>query len=78
MDLEAAIAKNQPERIKDICVVKLLLERLDDQNKKALQNALDKNIPNHIICKALRAEKLKMSEESLRLHKAGACKCATK
>ena len=78
MDLESAIAKHQPDRIKDVCVVKALLERLDEKNRQALQSAIDKGVPNHIICKALRAEKLKMSEESLRLHKAGACKCETK
>ena len=75
MDLESAIAKHQPDRVKDVCVVKALLERLDEKNRQALQTALDRGVPNHIICKALRAEKLKMSEESLRLHKAGACKC---
>jgi len=77
MDINAAIAKHQPNRPNNICPVKGLLSRLDDKNRKALQEALDKNIPNHIICKALRSEGLKMSEESLRLHKIRDCKCAT-
>jgi hypothetical protein len=77
MDIESAIDKVLPVRGNN-CPVATLLESLDEKNRLALNDAITKGVPVHIITKALRSEGLRMAEETLRIHKLGACKCATK
>ena len=78
MDLENAIQKMQPARSAKDCVVAVLIDQLDETNRKAFLSAMERNVPVYLLTKALRSEGLRMSEESLRSHKAGICKCATK
>jgi len=76
MDLETAFTKYQP-RSKG-CPVDLLLESLDEKNRKVLKNAIDGKIPTYLIAKTVRSEGLKLSEGSIVSHRKGDCKCATK
>ena len=76
MDLETAFTKYQPKSKK--CPVDILLESLDEKNRKVLKNAIDGKIPTYLIAKTVRSEGLKLSEGSIVSHRKGDCKCATK
>ena len=76
MDLEAAFIKNQPK--KQQCPVRAILESLDDKNRKALESVLASQLAPYLITKTLRAEGLKISENSIYSHRKGECKCETK
>jgi len=76
MDLETAFTKYQPKSQR--CPVDLLLESLDEKNRKVLKTAIDGLLPTYIIAKTVRSEGLKLSEGSIVSHRKGQCKCATK
>jgi hypothetical protein len=76
MDLEAAFQKHRPKN--HLCPVLVILESLDDKNRKVLETALNGQLAPWVIAKTLRVEGLKISENSIYAHKKGECKCATK
>lgn len=77
MDLAAAFEKTPPAR-GIMCPVQVILESLDEKNRIALIKAIDSQLPAYIISKTVRAEGIKLSEGSVRSHRKGECKCATK
>jgi adenine-specific DNA glycosylase len=77
MDLEAAFEKNQSPRGK-ICPVQVIMDSLDEKNRQALKKAIDSNLAAYVISKTVRAEGMKLAEMTIRAHRKGECKCATK
>lgn len=59
----------------DVCPVGKLFTQLNDADKKALLNAIEKNIPSVTITNALRKEGYKIAEVSVSNHKKGMCRC---
>ena len=57
------------------CSYQEMLNSLDDKDVKALDDAWAKNYPAHLIIKALRAEGHKTSNDSIRAHRSGTCRC---
>jgi hypothetical protein len=55
-----------------------MYDALSPENKKALDNAWAKNYSVNIILTALRSEGIKSSNESIRAHRHGLCKCKNK
>jgi hypothetical protein len=59
----------------DTCSWQSLLLRLNDKDRKSLENALERKIPLSIIVKALRQEGHATSMDSVRSHLKGSCRC---
>lgn len=57
------------------CAYISLYNRLSKEDQKALDNAWEKGIPTSLIVKALRQEGHKTSNDSVRAHRKGECKC---
>jgi hypothetical protein len=57
------------------CAYKNLYDSLSKEDQKALDKAWERQIPLSLIVKALRQEGHKTSQDSLRAHKRGECKC---
>lgn len=57
------------------CAYRALYDRLSKEDQKALDKAWEKKIPLSLIVKALRAEGHKTSQDSLRAHSKGECRC---
>ena len=47
----------------------------DKEDKKALEDAVNKGIPATTICKALRAEGYRLAAISINEHRRGVCRC---
>ena len=47
----------------------------DKEDRKALEDAVNKGIPATTICKALRAEGYRLAEISINEHRRGVCRC---
>lgn len=62
----------------DYCPYKTMYEGLSPENRKALDDAWAKGLSANIVLAALRAEGIKSSNEAIRAHKKGICKCAKK
>jgi len=77
MDLEAAFEKNLAPRGR-LCPVQVIMDALDEKNRLALQKAMAGNLPAYVISKTVRAEGMKLAEMTIRAHRKGECKCATK
>ena len=57
------------------CPYMNLYASLSKEDQKALDKAWEKNVPVSLIVKALRQEGHKTSNDSIRAHKKGECKC---
>jgi hypothetical protein len=57
------------------CAYQTMYEALSPTDRKALDEAWAKGYSANVILMALRSEGIKSSNESIRRHKMGACKC---
>lgn len=57
------------------CAYMALYESLPKEDQKAIDKAWERGIPLSLIVKALRQEGHKTSQDSLRAHRRGECKC---
>lgn len=57
------------------CAYVLMVENMKDEDRKALDEAWAKGFSQRIILAALRAEGYKTSNEAIRNHATGNCKC---
>jgi hypothetical protein len=57
------------------CAYQTLYDSLSKEDQKAIDDAWEKGYSINIILSALRADGHKSSNESLRAHKNGTCKC---
>lgn len=55
-----------------------LMTVVDKEDRKALEEAVNKGIPATTICKALRAEGYRLAEISINEHRRGVCRCQNK
>jgi len=63
--------KSKPE----ICAYQILYLSLNDDDRKALDNAWANDVPARVILRALRAENHKTSNEAISAHRSGNCRC---
>lgn len=57
------------------CPFKTLYDSLNQDDKKAIDNAFEKGYSLNIIMRALRSEGYKTSNESISAHRRGTCPC---
>lgn len=69
---------NKTRKISPYCAFQMLYNSLPEQDKKALDAAIAKNLPQSLIVKALRKEGYKASSDTLRTHLKGDCRCPRK
>jgi hypothetical protein len=55
-----------------------MYDNLTPENQKALDDAWAKGLSANVILSALRSEGIKSSNEAIRAHKSGVCKCLKK
>jgi hypothetical protein len=60
------------------CAYQVMYDALNSLDKEALDNAWAKGYSQNIVLLALRAEGIKSSNESIRAHRNGLCKCPNK
>jgi dihydroorotase-like cyclic amidohydrolase len=60
---------------KDHCAYQTMYNALSPEDKEALDEAWAKGYSANVILIALRSEGIKSSNEAIRQHKIGACKC---
>jgi hypothetical protein len=58
-----------------ICPFVKLINKLNDADRKALFNAMEKGLPDITLASALRKEGYKIAEISIANHKKGLCRC---
>jgi len=77
MGLADRIAESASKRIKtdNYCAYQTMYDSLTPENKQALDDAWAKGYSANIVLMALRAEGIKSSNESIRAHRNGMCKC---
>ena len=66
------------KRKPDFCPYKAMYDSLTPENQKALDEAWAKGLSANLILSALRSEGIKSSNEAIRLHFKGLCKCPKK
>jgi len=57
------------------CAYQAMYEALSQADRKSLDEAWDKGYSVNVVLMALRSEGIKSSNESIRRHRIGACKC---
>ena len=57
------------------CVYQKMLNEMPEEDRKALDEAWKKDISQRIILQALRSEGYKTSNEAIRAHRTGVCRC---
>lgn len=57
------------------CAYQMLYDSLDEADQKAIDNAWEKGYSVNIILTALRSDGHKSSNESIRSHRRGTCRC---
>ena len=60
------------------CAYVVMYNCLTPSDQKALDEAWEKGYSNHTVLTALRSEGIKSSNESIRAHRNGLCKCPKK
>ena len=77
MSLADRLAENLAKRMKPegFCAYQVMYTNLTKENKKALDDAWAKGYSYNLVLMALRAEGIKSSNESIRAHRKGMCKC---
>ena len=60
------------------CAYKTMYDSLKPEDQKALDEAWAKGYSANVILNALRSEGIKSSNEAIRRHRMGACKCPKK
>ena len=69
------ISKRESRRYSAGCAYIALYDSLDEDDRKALDNAWAKHYPVNLIVQALRANGYKASSDTIRLHQNGTCRC---
>ena len=69
------LAKRSVRRGSKYCAYQEMYNSLSPQDKKALDDAWEKNYPSNLIVQALRSEGHKCSSDTIRLHRNGTCRC---
>lgn len=62
-------------RRSEYCAWQALMLRLSEKDKAAIDKAIERGVPFSVIIKALRKEGHSTSNDSLRQHMKGVCKC---
>lgn len=70
--------QNVKTRKTQACPYMLMYDSLTPENQKALDDAWAKGFSANLVLSALRAEGIKSSNEAIRLHFKGLCKCPKK
>lgn len=65
------IKENEP------CPFSKIINQLNKEDKEALQDALDKRLPDVTIANALRKEGFRIAEISISKHRRALCRCIT-
>lgn len=73
---ERLVALRPRVKKKGVCAYVSLYERLSQEDQKALDEAWEKGMPMSLIVNALRQEGHKTSNDSIRAHRKGDCRCA--
>lgn len=60
------------------CPYQDMYDNLTPENKQALDDAWAKGLSANVVLSALRSEGIKSSNEAIRAHKSGVCKCLKK
>lgn len=76
-DRFAELEKTKAKR-EDYCAYQSMYESLTPENKKALDDAWVRGFSANLVLSALRSEGIKSSNEAIRLHFKGLCKCPKK
>ena len=58
-----------------LCPFAKLINKLNDADRKALFNAMEKGLPDITLASALRNEGYKIAEISIAQHRKGICRC---
>jgi hypothetical protein len=58
-----------------VCAYRKMLNEMPEDEQKALDEAWKKDISQRVILQALRSEGYKTSNEAIRAHRTGVCKC---
>jgi len=69
------ISKRRTPINSKVCAYQALYNSLNEDDRKALDNAWAKNYPVNLIIQALRADGHKASSDTTRLHINGTCRC---
>jgi hypothetical protein len=75
MGLADKISKINNDLHGGICVYQKMLNEMPEDERKALDEAWKKEISQRVILQALRSEGYKTSNEAIRAHRTGVCKC---
>ena len=75
MGLADKISKINNDVHGGICVYQKMLNEMPQDERKALDEAWKKEISQRVILQALRSEGYKTSNEAIRAHRTGVCKC---
>lgn len=63
------------ELVRPKCAYQVMVDKMNDKDRAALQAAWDKGYSQRVILRALRAEGYKTSNEAIMGHRTGQCKC---
>jgi len=69
---------NKNKRSTNWCPYQYMYDNLTLENQKALDDAWVRGLSANVILSALRSEGIKSSNEAIRAHKNGICKCLKK
>lgn len=75
MSLEKSIEEFRYKGGNGICPFAKLINTLNDADKKALEAAIAKRLPDVTLASALRKEGYKIAEISISQHRKGLCRC---
>ena len=67
-----------PSLKENYCAYQAMYDALKPEDQKALDEAWAKGYSANVVLSALRAEGIRSSNEAIRRHKQGACKCPKK
>jgi hypothetical protein len=63
------------ELVRPKCAYQVMVNKMTEADRTALQAAWDKGYSQRVILRALRAEGFKTSNEAIVAHRTGQCKC---
>ena len=78
MSLKDKLEKANTNRTSNYCPYQYMYDNLTPENQKALDDAWAKGLSANVVLSALRSEGIKSSNEAIRAHKSGVCKCLKK
>ena len=78
MSLADKLEKANTNKKSNYCAYQYMYDHLTEENQKALDDAWAKGLSANVVISALRSEGIKSSNEAIRAHKNGVCKCLKK